>query len=137
MRILQFAFGSGPDNPYLPHNYERETVVYTGTHDNDTTAGWFASLQGKEKEAVCGYIGSDGRDIVRDLIRIALASVARLAVIPLQDVLGLDSSARMNVPGTPAGNWSWRCPPGAIDEGCAARLRGMTEMYGRCGQKRS
>lgn len=131
MRILQFAFDSGPDNPYLPHNYVREAVVYTGTHDNDTTAGWFAALPDKDKKEVLAYTGSDGKDIVWDLMRVALASVASRAVIPLQDVLGLGNSARMNIPGTPAGNWSWRFVPGDLNERLAARLHEMTEIYGR------
>ena len=136
MKILQFAFGSGPDNPYLPHNYTRETVVYTGTHDNDTTAGWFAALPAKEKRQVLDYIKSDGKDISWDLIRTALSSVASIAVIPLQDILGLGSSARMNMPGTPAGNWSWRFSPGDLNEQHAVKLRAMTEIYGRLTQKR-
>ena len=134
MKILQFAFGSGSDNPYLPHNYVREAVVYTGTHDNDTTAGWFASLPDKDKKRVLAYTGHDGKEIVWELIRTALASVAATTVIPLQDILSLGTSARMNIPGTPAGNWSWRFAPDDLNERLAARLRDMTELYGR--QKR-
>lgn len=131
MKVLQFAFGSGPSNPYLPHNYLSGAVVYTGTHDNETTSGWFSALSEKDKKEVLRYIGSDGTDIVWDLIRLALASVADRAVVPLQDVLGLGSPARMNVPGTPAGNWSWRFLPGLLDERVAARLLDLTEVYGR------
>ena len=131
MKILQFAFGSGADNGYLPHNHVREAVVYTGTHDNDTTSGWFSGLSAKEKKAVLDYIGSDGRELAWDMIRTALASVAGMAVIPLQDILELGNSARMNLPGTPAGNWSWRYLRGDVDERHATRLYDMTEMYGR------
>ncbi len=136
MRILQFAFGSGPDNPYLPHNHIRETVIYTGTHDNDTTAGWFAGLSKKGKKQVRDYLGSDGRDMVRDLVRAAFSSVANVAVIPLQDVLGLDSTARMNVPGRSTGNWAWRFSRDALTDELSARLYEMTEMYGRLQRKR-
>jgi 4-alpha-glucanotransferase len=136
MKILQFAFGSGPGNPYLPHNHVRESVVYTGTHDNDTTAGWYAGLSAKEKRLIRDYLGSNGKDIVGDLIRAALSSVANTALIPLQDILKLDSSARMNVPGTPSDNWSWRFRAGAIREEHSSWLHDVTEMYGRLTRKR-
>jgi 4-alpha-glucanotransferase len=136
MKILQFAFGSGPENPYLPHNHVRETVVYTGTHDNDTTAGWYAGISAKEKKQVRDYLGSDGKDIVGDLIRAALASVASMAVIPLQDILKLDSSARMNVPGIPSNNWSWRFLADVIREEHCTWLQDMSAMYGRLTRKK-
>jgi len=132
MRILQFAFASGPDNPYLPHNHMRNSVVYTGTHDNDTTAGWFASLSQREKKRVLTYLDSDGEDIVRDMIRAALSSVADTAVVPLQDVLGLPGETRMNRPGSSSGNWAWRYRKGALTAGIARNLREMTELFGRC-----
>ncbi|HEY6837693.1 MAG TPA: 4-alpha-glucanotransferase [Geobacteraceae bacterium] len=132
MKILQFAFGSGPENPYLPHNFRRHCVVYTGTHDNDTTAGWFDSLSVRERKGVLSYIGGGGKDIVGDMMKAALASVARMAIFPLQDLLGLDSSARMNVPGKARGNWSWRCASGDLNYGARGRqLRELTELYGR------
>lgn len=131
MKILQFAFDSGPGNPYLPHNHVRDSVVYTGTHDNDTTVGWFSGLSKKEKRPVLDYLNSDGRDIAVDLIRAALASVADMSVIPLQDILRLDSTARMNIPGTRSDNWSWRFPGEELREEYSARLRELTEMYGR------
>jgi 4-alpha-glucanotransferase len=131
MKILQFAFDSGPANPYLPHNHVKDSVVYTGTHDNDTTVGWFAQLTAKDKKSVLAYINTDGREISWDLVRSALASVADTAVIPLQDILALDSSARMNIPGTATGNWSWRCKAGELNESVAGRLRELTEIYGR------
>jgi 4-alpha-glucanotransferase len=136
MKILQFAFDSGPYNSYLPHNYERHAVVYTGTHDNDTTAGWYAALQTKGKERVMAYIGSDGRNVAWDMVRTVLASVADTAVIPLQDILGLGSAGRMNIPGTSTGNWSWRFAHGDLNERLAAKLHDVTEMYGRLPQRR-
>jgi 4-alpha-glucanotransferase len=131
MKILQFAFGSGPGNPYLPHNHVCNSVVYTGTHDNDTTAGWFSSLSAREKKNVLRYLGSSGEDIVWDLNRTAIASVADTAILPLQDVLGLSSDSRMNFPGTTGGNWSWRFRAGELTGKLAKKLREMTEMYGR------
>jgi 4-alpha-glucanotransferase len=135
MKILQFAFGSGPSNPYLPHNHVREAVVYTGTHDNDTTAGWFGELPAKEKKQILDYLNTDGKNISWDLIRTAMSSVAAISIIPLQDVLVLGKSARMNVPGTPAGNWSWRFTSESLSEVHSARLHHMTEIYGRLKQK--
>jgi 4-alpha-glucanotransferase len=136
MKILQFAFGSGPANPYLPHSHVREAVVYTGTHDNDTTVGWFAALPQKERKRVLSYLGVDGRDIVWDMIRAALASVADTAVIPFQDILELDSSARMNLPGTASGNWTWRYAAEDLRGEYGARLYELTEIYGRLRQIR-
>jgi 4-alpha-glucanotransferase len=136
MRVLQFAFGSDAANVHLPHNYARDVTVYTGTHDNDTTAGWFASLSDgephqTERDFCLKYLGSDGREIHWDLIRAAMASVAGTAIIPLQDVLGLSSEARMNLPASESGNWIWRLKPGTLDEVFAGRLRELTETYGR------
>lgn len=131
MKILQFAFGSGPDNPYLPHNHERNSVVYTGTHDNDTSAGWFSMLPSRERKKVLDYLNTDGKGIVWDLIRTALASVADISLIPLQDILSLDSAARMNVPGTAAENWTWRFRSGELTEDIAAHLGHLAGLYGR------
>ncbi|MDI3339749.1 MAG: 4-alpha-glucanotransferase [Sphaerobacter sp.] len=131
MRVLQFAFGGGSDNPYLPHNYERNTVVYTGTHDNDTTLGWFRSCAPHEREHALRYLGTDGSDVAWDLIRLALMSIADTAIVPLQDVLELGSEARMNVPGTAAGNWEWRSVPDGLSGERARRLAVLTETYGR------
>jgi 4-alpha-glucanotransferase len=135
MKILQFAFGSGSENPYLPHNHVREAVVYTGTHDNDTTAGWFAGLPLREQKHVLAYLKSDAKTIVWDLIRAALSSVADMAVIPFQDILQLGSPARMNIPGIPAGNWSWRYRHDDLDERLASSLYEMTDIYGRLTRK--
>lgn len=142
MRILQFAFGSDATNRDLPHNYLRNVCAYTGTHDNDTTVGWFGSVAGRnstrdaaqierERKYCLDYLNSDGAAINWDFIRAALASVADTAIIPLQDVLGLDSRARMNLPASTAGNWSWRFTSGALTDTIRARLRRLTELYGR------
>jgi 4-alpha-glucanotransferase len=144
MAILQFAFGNDPQGPsFRPHNYERNLVAYTGTHDNDTTVGWWQS-QGsgdsirteqdvrKEHAFARSYLGlSDDKAIHWALIRGILSSVANTAVIPMQDVLGLGSQARMNLPGTPSGNWRWRMLPGALTDELAARLREMNRDYDR------
>lgn len=130
MKILQFAFDL-PENPFLPHNHRPNCVVYTGTHDNDTTRGWFNQLADSEREAVQLYLGRDGHDIAWDLIRTALASVADLAVIPMQDILDLDTEARMNLPGQADGNWGWRMLPGQWTAFQQVRLRELTRMYGR------
>jgi 4-alpha-glucanotransferase len=144
MRVLQFAFGSdAPDNPHKPYNYDQHCVVYTGTHDNDTTVGWFNSLdvadptlslaQGQaERQRALRYLHSDGCAVHWDMIRAALASVAHTAIIPLQDILGLDSSARMNVPGRPDHNWSWRFQPQQLHPHLGERLLELTHTYGRC-----
>jgi 4-alpha-glucanotransferase len=131
MRILQFAFGGAREDRFLPHNYPRDTVVYTGTHDNDTTHGWYASLTAAEKRFLRAYApGTDG-DVAWDLIRLAWASVADLAIAPLQDVLALGTEARMNLPGRPEGNWRWRCRAGSLTDELLDRLAGLTEVYER------
>lgn len=131
MKVLQFAFGDDAHNPYLPHNYTSNYVVYTGTHDNNTTLGWFQDLSDPERERVQRYLGRDGSDISWDMIRLALGSVADMCIIPLQDVLRLGADARMNLPGMVGGNWSWRCRAEAFDPGLAFGLRLLTETYGR------
>ena len=131
MKVLQFAFNGDPLNVYLPHMYESQCVVYTGTHDNDTTIGWFTSLDEVNRARVQSYIGRDGRDVAWDLIRVALASVASVALFPLQDVLRLGQEARMNTPGRAGGNWGWRYRPEQLDDNLARGLRSLTDMYGR------
>ena len=131
MKILQFAFGSGPSNPYLPHNHVRNCVVYTGTHDNDTTAGWFATRKDKEKQNILNYLNITTENVSGDLLRSALASVADMAIFPLQDALGLSSEARMNIPGIAGGNWSWRCTAEMLDIREAKKLNELSELYGR------
>jgi 4-alpha-glucanotransferase len=134
MKILQFAFGSGPANPYLPHNYQPGCVAYTGTHDNDTTAGWFASLDDRHRQRVLAYLRCSEREVVWELIRAVFASVAAMAIVPLQDVLELGAADRMNVPGVAGGNWGWRCTAGGYTVAHASRLRELAEMYNRNGQ---
>lgn len=128
MAVLQFAFEGDPHNPCLPQNFTPNTVVYTGTHDNDTTTGWFRGLGDAHRQRVLSYTGTDGGDIAWDLIRMAWASEARLAVVPLQDVLLLDSTARMNRPGIPEGNWQWRL---TAEHPVAERLAGLRELSER------
>jgi 4-alpha-glucanotransferase len=132
MKILQFAFGSGPGNAYLPHNHIKDCVVYTGTHDNDTSAGWYAGLPEKERGEVRDYLGSTGADPSDDLTRAALVSVADTAIIPFQDLLGLPTTARMNVPGRADGNWEWRFTWDMIDKKLIERFRRKLELFGRC-----
>src|SRR6185436_13524331 len=126
MRILQFAFGGATEDRFLPHTYEHNTVVYNGTHDNDTTRGWYAAATEAERDFCRRYLGRDGSDITWDLIRLAWSSVANLAVAPMQDVLDLSSEARMNLPGQPAGNWSWRFRASAVTPQLVARLAELT-----------
>ncbi len=111
MAVLQFAFGGDPENPYLPRNHRENQVVYTGTHDNDTTLGWWQHLPEWERDNVRRELGIDGSTIVDDMVRAAMYSVAETAVIPMQDVLALGSEHRMNHPGRPDGNWTWRYHP--------------------------
>lgn len=131
MRILQFAFDGGPDNRYLPHNYDTKTVVYSGTHDNDTTWGWYRAIGEKERDHVRRYLARDGSDIAWDLIRAAWASVADYAVAPLQDILNLGTEARMNFPGKPQGNWCWRFQASQFNPWILDRLADLTKLYGR------
>jgi 4-alpha-glucanotransferase len=131
MRVLQFAFGGQPENLFLPHNYEPNTVVYTGTHDNDTTHGWFATLPPHERAFLSRYAPWVGREAAWELLRLAWSSVADLALTPLQDVLGLGTEARMNLPGRPAGNWCWRLLPDQLTRGHLERLADLTTLYSR------
>jgi len=143
MAILQFAFGKDPQGPsFRPHNYERQLAAYTGTHDNDTTAGWWNSSGvgdstrtaedvAKEHAFARAYLNFADEPIHWVLIRSILASIADLAIIPLQDLLGLDSEARMNLPGTAKGNWRWRFSAEALTSELARRLREMAELYDR------
>jgi len=137
MKILQFAFTDDADNAYLPHNYQSNCVVYTGTHDNDTTRGWFNSAPPPERAFAQRYLARSGEDIAYDFIRAALGSVADMAVFPLQDVLDRGNEARMNFPGKPAGNWGWRFRQDMIGDWQLKRLREMVELYGRAAKQES
>ncbi len=130
MKVLQFAF-YGSDSEYLPHRHVANGVVYTGTHDNDTARGWYSALQPEERQRVFDYLGGDGREIEWTLIRAAYGSVAERAIVPLQDVLGLGSEARMNTPSEPSGNWRWRAPADAWRPELAERLKRMAILSGR------
>jgi 4-alpha-glucanotransferase len=130
MKVLQFAF-YGDDSEYLPHNHPVRSAVYTGTHDNDTARGWYAGLTDEERRRVWDYLGNDGREIEWALIRAAYSSVAETAVVPMQDVLGLGSEARMNTPAAPGGNWRWRARDDAFRNDVAERLRRMAALAGR------
>lgn len=131
MKILQFAYGGGASNPYLPHNYDPNCVVYTGTHDNDTTTGWYANLDPGEKQRVRDYLRCRDADVCAAMVRAALASVARYAVLPVQDLLGLGSESRMNRPGVASGNWGWRLRGGELTEHLAEGLREEVGLYNR------
>ncbi len=131
MKILQFAFDGSADNFYLPHNHEVNSVVYTGTHDNDTTLGWFNSLNDHEKHRVYEYLGFSNTSMPFTLIGTALGSVANLAIIPMQDILELGSDDRMNIPGTSKGNWSWRFEWSQLTNERAGRLGHLVRMFGR------
>ena len=132
MNILQFAFDSGPDNPYLPENHKSNSVVYTGTHDNDTTVGWWQSLSPGQKDTIRDYLGKRRPEMPWDLIELAMASEASLCVIPCQDILGLDNSARFNTPGRATGNWQWQLSYDMLTDDLARRLRKLAEKYNRC-----
>jgi 4-alpha-glucanotransferase len=130
MRVLQFAF-SEDDSPHAPHRHVENAVAYTGTHDNDTGRGWFAALSAPDRRRALEYLGGDGREIEWDLIRAALESVAARAIVPLQDVFGLGSEARMNTPGRGGGNWRWRARREDFTEERAERFRRLVELTGR------
>ena len=131
MRVLQFAFSSAPTNEHLAHNFERQTLVYTGTHDNDTTVGWYTTRSPAEQHVVREYVGTDAHAIHLDLIRLALGSVADLAIIPMQDLLGLGNEARMNTPGKAGGNWAWRYRADMLMDWHRDWLGRLTHLYNR------
>lgn len=131
MRILQFAFEGDASNPFLPHNFVRNTVIYTGSHDNDTTAGWYETATEHERDFVRRYLDSDGSEIAWKLVRLAFSSVANQAIVPLQDVLGLGTEARMNFPGRPSGNWRWRYRAEMLTPELSGRLRELVRLFGR------
>ena len=136
MKVLEFAFDSrdtGSAGDYLPHNYNTNCVVYTGTHDNETIQGWYQSIQTAERKMIREYLNKrvSSKDIHWDFIRMAQSSVARICIIPIQDYLGLGNEARINQPSTLGGNWSWRMQEGEFTAELAEKIRHMTRLYGR------
>jgi 4-alpha-glucanotransferase len=131
MRILQFAFAGDASDRFLPHNHEPDTVVYTGTHDNDTTAGWWATATEHERHLARGYLATDGHDMPWTLIRAAMSSVADTAVHPMQDVLALPTDCRMNYPGQESGWWGWRFAWSQVQPWHSGRLAELSRLYGR------
>jgi 4-alpha-glucanotransferase len=133
-RVLQFAFDGSPDNPYLPHNYVSNSVVYSGTHDNNTTRGWYEELPDNQRRNLWHYLkrdGGDGNEAAGALLQLAWSSGAAIAVAPLQDVLNLGAEDRMNVPGRVEGNWRWRCTKETFSEPAFEWLRDLTRTSGR------
>jgi 4-alpha-glucanotransferase len=131
MRVLQFGFDGDPANEHLPHEHEADSIVYTGTHDNDTTAGWYASLDPGTRDLVRRYLGRGDHEVVDAMLRAAFASTGRLAILPMQDLLHLGSDARLNRPGTVTGNWSWRLPLSSLTGELAARYRDLIHLHNR------
>ncbi len=131
MKVLQFAFAGGADDPYLPHNYPRNCVAYTGTHDNDTTLGWYRQAPEVERDHARRYLGRADADVLPGLVRAAYASVADTVLVPWQDHLALGSEARMNTPGKPEGNWSWRFAWEDVPGWLAPHLADLSLLYGR------
>jgi 4-alpha-glucanotransferase len=134
MAILQFAFGSGPDNLYLPHNLEARQVLYPGTHDNDTTRGWYQTSGETVQDHVRRYLRVNGEEVSWDFIRASFSAVSNLAVIPFQDLLNLDSEGRLNTPGVAAGNWKWRYTTAQFERlrrHSTGYLRELGGLYGR------
>ncbi len=137
MKVLQFAFDSREDSDYLPHNYVQNSVVYTGTHDNDTTVGWFREMKPADRKMALNYLNRKGfdsdREVAEAFIRLAMGSVSNLCIIPMQDWLGLSGKGRINTPSTVGGNWVWRMKDGAFSDSLAKRIRNITKLYARLG----
>jgi 4-alpha-glucanotransferase len=131
MRVLQFGFSGDPDDPFLPHNYPVNCVVYTGTHDNDTVRGWYKRVDEDERSFYRRYLARDGSDVAWDLIRACWSSVAVFALAPMQDFLDLGNEARMNYPGNPGGNWTWRMHEANLSEALQDRIHGINTLYSR------
>jgi len=131
MKLLQFAFSTDPDDPFLPHNYPPNCVAYTGTHDNDTSRGWYLSAPEGESDFARRYLARSGDDISWDFLRCIWSSAAVMTLAPLQDFLSLDTSARLNYPGKPSGNWSWRMPADTLSDFLSSRCREANYLYGR------
>ena len=131
MRVLQFGFGGNPEDVHLPHMYDRNTIVYTGTHDNDTTLGWYLSLDSETQRRVDHFLRLTPAAMPDALIRAALGSVGLLAIVPMQDLLALGSEARLNTPGTATGNWTWRLPSAALNADLARPFALLNRLYAR------
>lgn len=131
MKILQFAFGGGEDNPYLPENIEENSVAYTGTHDNDTTLGWYHAAPENVRNHLHYYLKQEHPDMPNALIQLTFNSIARLAIVPIQDILALDSQSRMNMPGTTEGNWRWRMQWSQLTDEKKQSFRHLVEESGR------
>ena len=131
MRVIQFGFSARGAHLHLPHRFVPNTVAYTGTHDNDTTQGWWKTASDAEKRALAAYVESDGEDVVWPLMRAAATSVADVCLYPVQDILELGSEARMNVPSRPEGNWSWRCPENVLTPALAEKLATLATVTDR------
>ncbi len=135
MKVLEFAFSADGQSTYLPYHYKENCVVYTGTHDNDTLQSWYENMPSWDRDFSIRYLGNgrtERKEIHWDFIRLAMASVAKLAVIPMQDYLGLGREARMNEPSTLGLNWKWRLLPGEFTHDLAGRCRDMAWVFGRC-----
>jgi 4-alpha-glucanotransferase len=131
MKILQFAFQTDPNDPFLPHNYPVNCVAYTGTHDNDTSLGWYRSAPHHEVDLCRRYLARSGDDIAWDMIRVLWSSSAVFTLAPMQDFLSLGNEARMNLPGQPGGNWTWRVDGDALSDDLIARIRETNFLYSR------
>jgi len=135
MKVLLFAFGEdNPAHPYLPHNYNSNCVVYTGTHDNNTVRGWFdKEAKPEDKKRLFEYLGREikAKELAWELIHLAMKSAANIAIFPMQDILGLGQAARMNKPATKKGNWQWRLLSKQLSLSLAEKLRKLTEIYER------
>jgi 4-alpha-glucanotransferase len=135
MKVLVFAFDGGPANPFLPHQFSQNYVVYTGTHDNDTAFGWYQRVPEEERRFFHRYLDRDGTHVAWDLIRLAWSSTAVLALAPMQDFLELGNEARMNYPGNPSGNWTWRMSPEALTQELQGRIAELNYLYQREGRE--
>jgi 4-alpha-glucanotransferase len=131
MRVLQFGFDGSGDNPHLPHNYTHDVVAYAGTHDNDTTLGWYRALSEQDAARVNFYLRSDSSQVLEAMLRATLGSVARMAILSAQDLLQLGSEARLNTPGTAQGNWSWRMTQSDLTAPLAAQYATLNQVFGR------
>ena len=135
MKILEFSFGSGAGNSYLPHNFNQNCIVYTGTHDNDTLSGWLNEIKTNNHYAykhLCDYLQKEeGDELEFDIIKLAISSTAKMAIFPMQDILKLDTNSRMNIPGTITGNWLWRMSYNQMKNRGFEKLKKLCEIYGR------